>query len=545
MPLPLILGVGAAVAGVAGVGSGVHGAKKMKDAKDTMKSAESRHKSNITRFENQNKVTTNDMDNLGKKELEILKSFDDFVDVFERIQGRPEFKTYNKDGINIPKYDEQELKKVSIGAGVLLGGISGAALGTAGGFAAAGATTAAVMALGTASTGASIASLSGVAATNATLAALGGGAIAAGGGGMALGSTILGAATLGVGLLVGGVIFNITGSSLSNKADEAWSQVLKAEREIDKLCLYMKDLSNISQKYNKAISSVEKVYRDYLNRLMQIVYIDNKTDWNEFTDGEKLITENTVLLVNLLFNMGKVKLVLISEDESEHNRINTEEVNKSIENAERFIKENVNVLNNTANEIILIDSNKEVNTLNQMSNEVIEVDNTEEDNKFDYESVVKEIENVKDILKYLNKDLIGNFINNEIDNDEDLNLYISEVIMSAIILTGDEKLLSLLDEETKEIMIVKKEALDLQLDLVENIFNSDAIIEIEKEKISLRKAINLYNHRVKVAIEEYEDEEDIEAISESIQIAAQEFRNVLKKMIKYCNSFIEKIYIEV
>ena len=85
MPLPLILGVGAAVAGVAGVGSGVHGAKKMKDAKDTMKSAESRHKSNITRFENQNKVTTNDMDNLGKKELEILKSFDDFVDVFERI----------------------------------------------------------------------------------------------------------------------------------------------------------------------------------------------------------------------------------------------------------------------------------------------------------------------------------------------------------------------------------------------------------------------------------------------------------------------------
>lgn len=540
MPLPLILGVGAAVAGVAGVGSGVHGAKKMKDAKDTMKSAESRHKSNITRFENQNKVTTNDMDNLGKKELEILKSFDDFIDVFERIQGRPEFKTYNKDGINIPKYDEQELKKVSIGAGVLLGGISGAALGTAGGFAAAGATTAAVMALGTASTGASIASLSGAAATNATLAALGGGAIAAGGGGMALGSTILGAATLGVGLLVGGVIFNITGSSLSNKADEAWSQVLKAEREIDKLCLYMKDLSNISQKYNKAISSVEKVYRDYLNRLMQIVYIDNKTDWNEFTEEEKLITENTVLLVNLLFNMGKVKLVLISEDESEHNRINTEEVNKSIENAEKFINERVKILNN--NEVIVRDSKIEINPLNQISNEV---DNTEEVNKFDYESIVKEIENVKDILKYLNKDLIGNFINSEIDNDEDLNLYISEVIMSAIVLTGDEKLLSLLDEETKEIMIVKKEALDLQLNLVENIFNSDAIIEIEKEKISLRKAINLYNHRVKVAIEEYEDEEDIDEITESIQIAAQEFRNVLKKMIKYCNSFIEKIYIEV
>ena len=38
----------------------------------------------------------------------------------------------SKNGVNIPKYDGEELKKVSIGAGVLLGGIGGAALGTAG-----------------------------------------------------------------------------------------------------------------------------------------------------------------------------------------------------------------------------------------------------------------------------------------------------------------------------------------------------------------------------------------------------------------------------
>lgn len=49
------------------------------------------------------------------------------------------------------------------------------------------------------------------AATNATLAALGGGAIAAGGG-IGLGTTILGATGLGVDLLVGGIIFNVTES---------------------------------------------------------------------------------------------------------------------------------------------------------------------------------------------------------------------------------------------------------------------------------------------------------------------------------------------
>lgn len=339
MPLPIIIGAAAAIAGAVGLGTGIHGAAKMKEANDTMKSAESRHKKNIARFEQQSDLTSSDMDKLGKKELEILESFEKFTQVFEKIQGKPQFKTYNKDGVNIPEYNAEELKQVSIGAGILLGGIGGAAAGTAGGFAAAGATTAAVMALGTASTGTAIASLSGVAATNATLAALGGGAIAAGGGGIALGTTILGAATFGVGLLVGGVIFSITGSSLSNKADEAWSQMKKAEREIDAICSYMKDLSGVATKFNDAISKVNRVYIDHMDKLSNIVEVLKKTDWNTFTAEEKLITENTALLVNLLFNMGKVQLVLASGNETEPNTVNTEVVNKAISDSETFLNE--------------------------------------------------------------------------------------------------------------------------------------------------------------------------------------------------------------
>lgn len=337
MPLPLIIGIGAAVAAVAGVGSGIHGAAKMKEASDTMKATDYRHKKNIACFEQQRDATTADMDNLGKRELEILGSFEKFTRVFEKIQSKPQFKTYNKDGVNIPEYNAEELKQVSIGAGILLGGIGGAAVGTAGGFAAAGATTAAVMALGTASTGTAIASLSGVAATNATLAALGGGAIAAGGGGIALGTTILGAATLGVGLLVGGIIFSITGSSLSDKADEAWAQMKKAEKEIDKICSYLKELSSTATKFYESISKVNRVYISHLNKLTDIVEVKKKTDWNTFSEEERLITENTALLVNLLFNMCKVQLVLASENTTEPNRVNTEAVNKSVSDTEIFL----------------------------------------------------------------------------------------------------------------------------------------------------------------------------------------------------------------
>lgn len=72
--------------------------------------------------------------------------------------------------------------------------------------------------LGTASTGAAIGGLSGVAATNATLAALGGGSLATGGGGMALGATVLGGVTMGPALLLAGFTLNSQGEKADTKA---------------------------------------------------------------------------------------------------------------------------------------------------------------------------------------------------------------------------------------------------------------------------------------------------------------------------------------
>ena len=337
MPLPLFLGIGAAIAGVTGVGTAVHGGVKMKDANDTMKAAQSRQQANIARFEKWNKLTNESMDKLGALELEILHSFSAFSEIIEKIQNRPEFAAYSKDGVELPEYDGETLRQVSVGAGVLLGGLGGAALGTAGGFAAAGATTAAVMALGTASTGTAIASLSGAAATNATLAALGGGALAAGGGGMALGSTILGATTLGVGLLIGGIIFNVSGHALSSKADEAWAQMKDNEATIDRLCMYLSDLKQAADGYYTSMEQVNTVYRRHLAGLDAIVNLLGKTDWNQFTDQEKQLTENTVLLVALLYKMCKVELVLKSDTPDGINRINRTALAESTKDAQTLM----------------------------------------------------------------------------------------------------------------------------------------------------------------------------------------------------------------
>lgn len=344
MPIPLILGAAAAAAGLIGAGAGISGGMKMKEANDTIEAAQSRHRRNISRFKEKQEAATKAMDSLGELELKTLQSFKRFQALIEIIQNRPEFKSYEKNGVHIPPYDKEKIREVSVGAEILLGGLGGAGLGTAGGFAASGLTTAAVMALGTASTGTAISTLSGVAATNATLAALGGGSLAAGGGGMALGSLILGGATLGVGLLVGGIIFNLTGSSLSDKADEAWAQMKKAENEIDSICPYLDDLKNIAERYNAALIKVKNIYDSHIKLLYSIfnsqTAMYNTIDWNNFTLEQQVTVHNTSLLVGVLFNMCKVNIVNKSETESEKPSINKSDIEQTLQDTETVLQEN-------------------------------------------------------------------------------------------------------------------------------------------------------------------------------------------------------------
>lgn len=334
MPLPFLIGGIAAVAGTAGVGTGIHGGLKMKKANETMKNAKQMQERAIRKFENTNKNTTEVMDSLGELELKIMSSFDEFADLISKIQQRPDFKMYSKDGIDLPEFEAEELKKVGVGAGLLLGGLGGAAAGGAGGFAAGGAVAAAVMAFGTASTGTAISGLTGVALTNATLAAIGGGAVAAGGGGVALGSLVLGGATLGVGLLVGGVIFNITGGKLSDKADEAYQQAFRTEVNVSKICLYLDELKMAANIYMKVLGVVYNEYTKRLAILNQIVNFYEKTEWYEFTEKEKKLTENLVLLVGLLYKMCKVNLVIKSNSDNEPNKVNKKDVEEMINTAE-------------------------------------------------------------------------------------------------------------------------------------------------------------------------------------------------------------------
>lgn len=92
--------------------------------------------------------------------------------------------------------------------------------------------TTAVTTFASASTGTAISTLSGAAATNATLAFLGGGSIATGGGGMVVGAAALNVVAIGPAILVGGFVVAGQGEKAKTKARENEAAVNIAIAEV-------------------------------------------------------------------------------------------------------------------------------------------------------------------------------------------------------------------------------------------------------------------------------------------------------------------------
>lgn len=337
MPIPIVVVAIAAAAGATGIGAGAHGGLNIKKARDKEKQAKQLHEESCNLFVEKGALADEAMDRLGKLELETLKGFGDFSDIVSLIQNAPEFAEIDRSDIDLPQFNSEGLRNISVVAKTTLGGLAGAAAGTAGGFAAAGATTAVVSAIGTASTGTAISTLSGVAATNATLAALGGGSLAAGGGGMAAGAAVLGGAAAGAGILVGGIIVNVIGRNLSDNAEKLWEQVQEEKESIDKACTLLDEIIESANRYRATLERTQQEYVKHVGKISFIVKDLGKTDWNDFTPKEKLAFENTVLLVGLLYRMCKTNLVIDDDGDGVTDRVNYAGLEASMSESEALM----------------------------------------------------------------------------------------------------------------------------------------------------------------------------------------------------------------
>jgi|GEM_PF-1265001 len=157
---------------------------------------------------------------------------------------QPDAAGLGDDDVSDPKSAaKQRIRSNSRGvASALAGGAGGAFAGAAVGGVGAYATFMAAVSFGTASTGTAIAGLSGVAATNAALALLGGGTLAAGGAGVAGGAAILAGVVAAPALLlaVGGLAWMVKRNrkqhqELATKLDEADAEMAATQGGFDAL----------------------------------------------------------------------------------------------------------------------------------------------------------------------------------------------------------------------------------------------------------------------------------------------------------------------
>lgn len=224
MPIPLII-VGATIAmGATGVGIGAKGGYDQHRASKLNKDSNRRAENASVRLEGLRQKCSKSLQDLGDEKIAVLNgSVTSFVDSFSKLKnvdfaGSEGLNELSK--IRMGSKEFAEMKELTRFSSSLL---QGSAAGVTGGALTAFGAYSAATSLATASTGTAIASLHGVAATNATLAWFGGGSLAAGGAGMAGGVAVLGGIVAAPALLCMGMIVGAkAGKNLENARANAY-----------------------------------------------------------------------------------------------------------------------------------------------------------------------------------------------------------------------------------------------------------------------------------------------------------------------------------
>lgn len=287
MPIPLgFIGIAAAT-GAFGVGKTIKAGKDQKDAHDTNENAD-RIIENATKEINFNRENCGKaIDGLGACKIQVLdESIKPFISEFEKIN---HVELSNSRGLDelqklvLDKKNFTELKELQSVATSIVGGIaSGAMAGALTAFGAYGA----VGVLATASTGTAIASLSGAAATNATLAFLGGGSLAAGGLGVAGGTAVLGGLVAGPALAVLGCVVGAKASANKNKAYSNLAKAREFREEMYTASLLCMKIRRRANMFRRFLLSLNSIFEPLIFDMTQI--IEKKgTDFKTYDEDEK------------------------------------------------------------------------------------------------------------------------------------------------------------------------------------------------------------------------------------------------------------------
>lgn len=315
MPLPFIL-AGAAIA-AAGVGAkkAYDGYQKSSEADELMSDAEWEYDEAKEKFDAADKKLTSDLEALGKLQLKVGSDFAEFnllaKSLLEKLNQTKDSKEIN---VTLPEHRLNEIAEFSMSATAYLGQLAGAgAVGAAAAYAVYGG----VMALAAASTGTPIAALSGAAAYNATMAAIGGGSLAAGGFGMAGGAAILSATVAAPVLAVAGWAYDRHAEKKLENAKEYEREAKKAIKSLEKAKEKLEKTDSYVVRIHSTTESIYQVFSKYFSDLKSVdALIRNGADISTFEAALLHIINNGYQVAAILTDIITTPLFKVKKDES-------------------------------------------------------------------------------------------------------------------------------------------------------------------------------------------------------------------------------------
>ena len=300
MPLPLLFIGIAAATGSLGLGKGIKAGIDVNKANQINKSANELIEESSNILNAQRQACDNSLRQLGEEKLFILNStMADFIKSFTRIKnvdfresvGLDELKELQGD-----KKDFEELKELVTFAGTVAGGTIGGAAG--GALVALGAYSAA-QALACASTGTAIASLSGAAATNATLAFFGGGSLAAGGLGVAGGTMVLGGLVAGPALMVVGLVAGAAAKKNLDKAYTNRAEAIQIAEQLDTMSKQCEAIRRRTYMFYNLLARLDAYFLPMIYKLEDILKNEGD-DYRAYSaDSKKAIASCASIAVSI------------------------------------------------------------------------------------------------------------------------------------------------------------------------------------------------------------------------------------------------------
>src|SRR5690606_38889694 len=300
MAIPLIVGAAAIAAGVYGAVKGVSGVMDHSNAKDMNNDARSVVDKANDDVEAQRKATNHVLEDYGQRKLRAFNGVvAEFNKTFERLKNvdlgegpgldKLTGGAFSSEVIVGLRKDYQALQDAGLGLGAGLGGGAALAFGAYNG----------TMLLATASTGTAISTLSGAAATNATLAWLGGGSLAAGGYGVAGGMMVLGGIVAGPALAIFGHIVGNKGEEALNNARSNLEQARTIHDQAELTAAKLEAIATVTSLANTTFSKVSTLLRRTVAELKKVLETHGE-DFRNFSEEAKDVVFRSVKLAQLL-----------------------------------------------------------------------------------------------------------------------------------------------------------------------------------------------------------------------------------------------------